>query len=167
MAEGPPKFDPRGMLATLDRHRVTYIVIGAFARVIQGADEITRGVDIVPSTREENLRRLDAALQELGARSADGTTPALADEETLEPVAEFRTDRGELKVVPEPDGTRGYDDLRRAATREPLGQGLRPSVASVGDLSRMLSALGRDDDMPKLLAMRRLAELELSRGIEL
>ena len=77
------------------------------------------------------------------------------------------TDRGELKVVPEPEGTRGYDDLRRAATREPLGQGLRPSVASVGDLSRMLSALGREDDMPKLLALRRLAELEISRGIEI
>jgi hypothetical protein len=40
-------------------------------------------------------------------------------------------------------------------------------VASVGDLSRMLSALGREDDMPKLLALRRLAELEISRGIEI
>ena len=155
------------MLATLDRHRVTYIVIGAFARVVQGADEITRGIDIVPSTRKENLRRLDAALQELGAEGVDGTKGSLTDKETLEPVADFMTDRGELKVVPEPEGTRGYDDLRRAATREPLGQGLRPSVASVGDLSRMLSALGRDDDLPKLLAMRRLAELELSRGIEI
>jgi hypothetical protein len=155
------------MLATLDEHRITYIVVGAFARVVQGADEITRGVDIVPSTREENLRRLDAALNDLGARTSDGREPALAETETHEPVTSFMTDRGELKVVPEPEGTRGYDDLRRAATREPLGHGLRPSVASVGDLSRMLSALGREDDMPKLLAMRRLAELELSRGIEI
>lgn len=155
------------MLATLDEHRVTYIVVGAFARVVQGADEITRGVDIVPSTREENLRRLDAALNDLGARTSDGREPALAETETLEPVTSFMTDRGELKVVPEPEGTRGYDDLRRAATREPLGHGLRPSVASVGDLSRMLSALRRENDMPKLLAMRRLAELELSRGIEI
>jgi hypothetical protein len=155
------------MLATLDEHRVTYIVVGAFARVVQGADEITRGVDIVPSTREENLRRLDAALNDLGARTSDGREPALAETETDEPVTAFMTDHGELKVVPEPEGTRGYDDLRRAATREPLGNGLRPSVASVGDLSRMLSALGREDDIPKLLAMRRLAELELSRGIEI
>ena len=155
------------MLATLDEHRVTYIVVGAFARVVQGADEITLGVDIVPSTREENLRRLDAALNDLGARTPDGRGPALAETETLEPVIAFMTGRGELKVVPEPEGTRGYDDLRRAATREPLGHGLRPSVASVGDLSRMLSALGREDVMPKLLAMRRLAELELSRGIEI
>jgi hypothetical protein len=167
VAKRPPKFDPRGILATLDEHRVTYIVVGAFARVVQGADEITRGVDIVPSTREENLRRLDAALNDLGARASDGRAPALAEAARLEPVTAFMTDRGELKVVPEPEGTRGYDDLRRAATREPLGHGLRPSVASVGDLSRMLSALGREDDMPKLLALRRLAELEISRGIEI
>jgi hypothetical protein len=167
VAERTDSFDPRGLLATLDQHRVTYIVVGAFARVVQGADEITRGVDIVPSTREENLRRLDAALAELGAERADGTTSPLAASETLEPVIEFRTNRGELKVVPEPAGTRGYDDLRRAATREHLGQGLRPAVASTGDLSRMLSALGREEDMPKVLALRRLAELEMSRGIEI
>jgi hypothetical protein len=44
-----PEFDPRGILATLDRHHVLYIVVGGFARVIQGADEVTLGVDIVPS----------------------------------------------------------------------------------------------------------------------
>jgi len=147
--------------------RVTYVVVGAFARVVQGADEITRGIDIVPSTREENLRRLDAALDELGARRPDGTEPTLSGATELEPVLELTTDRGELKIVPEPTGTGGYDDLRRAATREPLGQGLRPAVASIGDLSRMLSALGRDDEMPKLLDMRRLAELEISRGIDI
>ena len=167
MPERAPKFDPRALLATLDRHRVTYIVIGAFARVVQGADEVTRGVDIVPSTREENLRRLDAALRELGVHGRDGTEPDLAGSPTLEPVSEFMTDYGELKIVPEPDGTQGYEDLRRAATREPLGQGLRPSVASLGDLSRMLSALGREEDIPKVLAMRRLVELEIGHGIEL
>jgi hypothetical protein len=74
---------------------------------------------------------------------------------------------GELKIVPEPEGTRGYDDLRRAATREPLGRGLRPSVASTGDLARMLAALGREEDRPKLHALRQVAELERSLGPEL
>jgi hypothetical protein len=160
-------FDPRGLLAALDRHRVAYIVVGAFARVVQGADEVTRGIDIVPSTQEQNLRRLDAALAELGARRPDGTEPTLADTDRLEPVVELTTDRGELKIIPEPEGTRGYEDLRRAATREHIGQGLRPAVASLGDLSRMLAALGREEDMPKLLDLRRLAELEISHGIEI
>jgi hypothetical protein len=165
VAETRPNFDPLAMLTTLDRHRVTYIIIGGFARVIQGADETTQGVDIVPSTREENLRRLDAALRDLNARSAPGAAVTL-EALTLEEPVLVTTDHGELKLVSEPTGTSGYDDLRRAATREPLGHGLRPSVASIGDLSRMLSALGRQEDVPKVLAMRRLAELDISRGIE-
>lgn len=48
MPEPVPTFDPRGLLAALDRHRVAYIIVGAFARVVQGADEITRSIDIVP-----------------------------------------------------------------------------------------------------------------------
>ena len=71
--------------------------------------------------------------------------------------------------MPEPAGTRGgYDDLRRAATREPLGKGLRAQVASLGDLARMLAALGREQDQPALQQLRHLRELEatLSRGIE-
>ena len=167
MSEPAPSFDPRGLLAALDRHRVAYIIVGAFARVVQGADEVTRSIDIVPSTREENLRRLDAALAELGARRPDGSEPALAGSDAREPIIELSTERGELKIIPEPTGTRGYEDLRRAATREHIGQGLRPAVASVGDLSRMLAALGREEDMAKLLDMRRLAELEISQGIEI
>lgn len=162
-----PGFDPRGLLAALDRHRVAYIVVGAFARVIQGADEVTLGVDIVPSLREDNLRRLDAALGELGGRRRDGREPALARSGELEDVVELTTDRGELKIVPRPLGTGGYEDLRRAATYEHIGQGRKPAVASLGDLSRMLAALGREDDMPKLLDLRLLTELEISHGIEI
>jgi hypothetical protein len=160
----PPKFDPYGQLQALDRHRVTYIVIGGFARVIQGTEEITRGLDIVPSTRVENLRRLALALDDLNARSRDGRVPALEQSLAIEPILELETDAGELKIVPEPIGTRGYDDLRRAAAREPLGRGVRPSVASIGDLARMVSALGDEERIPQLLQLRRLVELELVRG---
>jgi hypothetical protein len=167
VSETAQEFDPRGLLAALDRHRVAYIVVGAFARVVQGADEVTRGIDIVPSTRAENLRRLDAALADLGAHRPDGSEPVLAGSQQLEPVLELGTNRGALKIISEPTGTRGYEDLRRAATREHIGQGLRPAVASLGDLSRMLAALGQEDDMPKLLDLRRLVELEISQGIEI
>ena len=75
------------------------------------------------------------------------------------------TPHGELCVVPVPAGTRGYDDLQRAAVREPLGQGLRPAVASKGDLARMLSAFGREADVEKLRQLRRLIELERELGL--
>lgn len=83
---------------------------------------------------------------------------------------ELQTDRGELKLIAQPAGTRGYDDLRRAANREPLGHGVRPAVASIGDLARMLAALGREQDLAPLGMLHRLAELERElgrgRGIE-
>jgi hypothetical protein len=159
-----PRFDPIGILATLDRHRVSFVLVGGLARVIQGAEELARGVDIVPSMRAENLRRLEQALVDLGAETANGRAPALG-EQTPSPL-ELATARGELKIVPLPAGTRGYDDLRRAASREPLGSGVRPSVASVGDLGRMLAARGRESDLERLQSLRRLAELELRRGLE-
>jgi hypothetical protein len=159
-----PRFDPLGLLSALDRHRVAYIVIGAFGRVVQGADEVTRGVDIVPSLKPDNFERLDAALDELEAKRRNGRPPSL---DAAEDIVELSTNRGDLKIVLQPEGTGGYDDLRRAATREPLGKGVRPAVASVDDLARMLAALSRDSDQLKLRDLRRLAELELSRGIEL
>ena len=46
-------------------------MIGGFARVVQGAEEITHGLDLAPSIRAENLRRLALALEELDAARAD------------------------------------------------------------------------------------------------
>lgn len=163
----PAHFDPYQVLQALERHRVTYIVIGGLGRVIHGSTELTDGIDIVPSTREENLRRLGLALEDLNARHPDGRQPALERDLVGRGVLELETDAGELKIVPEPAGTRGYDDLRRGADYEPLGQRLRPSVASPDDHVRMLAVLGREQDRPALQTMQRLLELEhsLRRGL--
>ncbi len=169
MSAKQPRFDPYAILTALERQRITYILIGGFARVIQGTEELTQGLDLTPSTRGENLRRLAMALDDLDARLLNGKRPELGRDLARGPVLELRTGAGELKIVPEPAGTRGgYDDLRRAATREPIGRGLRPRVASIGDLARMLAALGREQDLPPLQQLRTLAELERSliRGIE-
>lgn len=164
MAKARAKLDPYGLLQALDRHRVTYVVIGGFARIVQGTEEMTYGLDITPSLREQNLERLDQALREVDAARADGRELSL-DPTTLaaKPVHELETRYGELKLVSEPAGTRGYDDLRRAANREPLGRGVRPSVASIGDLARMVSALGDEERLPQLMQLRRLVELERAR----
>jgi hypothetical protein len=166
MAEGRPPFDPYGVLQALDRQRVKYVVIGGFARVLQGTEELTRGLDIVPSLRGDNLRRLDAALQEIHAkRSGEKELEPLASSGALEePVVELVTDHGVLKVIPTPIGTQGYDDLRRAAQREPLGRGVRPEVASIGDLARMSTALGTEQDLAHVRQLRRLTALERGRS---
>jgi hypothetical protein len=151
-------FEPYELLGALQARNVSFVVIGAFARVVRGTREVTDGIDITPSIRGENRARLQQALEDLDARRADGEALDLRNLE--EPVAELETRAGELKLVPEPAGTRGYDDLRRRADREPLGRGLRPQIASTDDLARMLGALDRDEDLERLLRIRRLMNLE-------
>ena len=164
MANRAPSFDPYELLAALQGRHVSFVVIGAFARVIHGTGEVTDGLDITPSMREDNLARIQKALGDLEAGRVDGKPLDLA---VSEPVIELETNAGKLKLVPEPAGSRGYDDLRRHASREPLGRSLRPQVASPGDLARMLGALNREDQIPTLLRLRRLIDLERQLGLGL
>jgi hypothetical protein len=156
-------FDPIAVLQALDQRRVSYVVVGALARVIQGSDELTDGIDVVPAMKDENVRRLELALTDLDARRADGRVISLDRDLVPDGVLELSTSAGELKLVPEPAGTAGYDDLRRGASREPLGRGVRASVASSGDLARMLAALDREQDREPLQTMRRVIELDRGR----
>jgi hypothetical protein len=160
MAEKRPKFDPYGILQALERHRVKYVVIGGFARVLQGTEELTRGIDIVPSLRSDNLGRLEDALTEIEAQQDGRQLDRLEAVVAEQPVIELVTAHGDLKVVPTPAGTHGYDDLRRGAHREPLGRGVRTDVASVGDLARMSTALGTEEQLARVRQLRRLTALE-------
>ena len=124
---------------------------------------------------QEGLSRLLAAITDedraqlpqavLNARQADGKAVSV-EHLARRQVLEFQTDAGELKIVPQPAGSRGYGDLRWRAIREPIGHGLRPAVASIDDHARMLAALDRPQDRPPLRTLRRLIELqrELAHG---
>jgi hypothetical protein len=116
------------------------------------------------SLRPDNLRRLEEALEALNAHRVDMRPLGIAElDAEQEPWVPLLCEGGEIHVVAGPRGTRGYDDLRRRANREPLGEGLRPRVAHPADLVRMLEA--RDDpvrDPHVLPTMRRLLELEHS-----
>ena len=162
-------FDPRGLLSALHRNYVNYVLIGGLARVIRGTDEITSGVDVCPSLRPDNLERLGKALEELEARRTDRRRLTV-DEETLarDAVIRLRTSMGELKLVAEPAGTRrGFEDLRRGATHEHIGEGLRPQVASVADLARMSAALAHELGQERGREAEQLRALEIERSREL
>jgi hypothetical protein len=156
----PARFDPYTILRELQEARVYFVVIGALARVIQGSDELTRGLDLTPSLRPQNLEKLQQALENLNARRSDGKQLDVRDlDPEREPVITLESDAGEIKIVPQPTGTRGQDDLRHRARRESLGEGLRAEVASAGDLVRMLEAHGRADTIT-METMRRVVELD-------
>lgn len=167
------RFDPYALLAALERHYVFYVVVGALGRVLQGSGEVTDGLDVCPSLRPDSLGRLQDALAELNARHPDGKPVSLERDLVGRAVLELETDAGELKIVPEPAGTRGYEDLRVRGRNEPIGQGLRPQIAAVDDHARMLSVLGREQDRQALRTVERMIELgpeigrSLDRGIDI
>ena len=78
------RFDPYAILRELENARTFFVVIGGLARVIQGSDELTEGLDIAPSLSQENLRRLGRALENMNARRVDGQPLDVTD---LEPGA--------------------------------------------------------------------------------
>ena len=163
----PARFDPYAILRELQEARVYFVVIGALARVIQGSDELTRGLDLTPSLSERNLEKLQQALENLNARRSDGKPLDVRElDPEREPVIVLESDAGEIKIVPQPTGTRGQDDLRHRARRESLGEGLRPEVASAGDLVRMLEAQGLADPIT-METMRRVVELDRGLSWEL
>lgn len=165
MARAREQFDPRAVLVALERNYVDYVVIGGLAQVLRGADLVTTGVDICPSFGSGNLVRLARAVAELDAKRVDGRPLMLTDDALgAEAVVALSTSAGVLQVVGSPAGAeKGYVDLRRAASKEHLGQGVQPLVASVGDLARMAAALHRDSDVARLAQLRRVMDLEVDR----
>jgi hypothetical protein len=157
------EFDPRAVLAALQRAEVSFVVIGGLARVIRGADEVTWGVDICPSLLEANRLRVQAALDELQAEMIPaGKGRGARRGSGQQPVVEFQTIAGAVKVVVAPVGVpRGYDALRPGATIEHLGGGLRASIAATADLITMVAARG-PQDLALVAQLQRILQLEAS-----
>jgi hypothetical protein len=157
-------FDPNVMLATLERHGVDYVVIGGLAATVRGSPYVTFGLDITPRRARDNFARLAAALRELDARlrvpGLDEPPDFLLDERSFDQGTTwtFTTRAGPLDVALLPDGTRGFPDLSRSATREVVGDDLSVCVASLADVIRSKEAAGRDKDHQVLDGLRRVLE---------
>ena len=163
-------YRPDVLLEVLERHGVRYVVIGGLAAELRGSPYITRDVDVTPSRERANLRRLAAALRELNATlrvpGVEGPVEFPLDEHSFDrgTTWTFVTDHGYLDVALLPDGTQGYEDLRRGATRERLTENLRVDVASLADVIRSKEAAGREKDRAVLPILRQV--LERSRSVE-
>ena len=168
---GPQAFEPEAILAALERHRVRYVLIGGIAALTRGAQLLTEDVDVTPARDNGNLERLAAALHELDAQlRIDEPHPTLVplpfDSRLLatSEIWNLMTRYGRLDLVLSPGGfERGFDDLRRGATRERLGKSLRVRVASLDQLIRSKEAAGRAKDRDAVVELRRLRELEQTR----
>jgi hypothetical protein len=132
------------LIAALARHGVDYVVIGGVAAQVHGHRRTTMDLDLTPDPSPENLRRLSAALTELEARPRD----AGAKEE-----AEILVTRhGQIHVLKEPKGARGFDQMRERALVVDL-DGNEVAIVALDDLIRMKRAAGRPADLDDIAAL--------------
>jgi hypothetical protein len=158
--------DPAALLRVLVRHRVRFVVIGGIAAIAHGYPLPTEDLDVTPARDHENLERLAAALRALDARlrlprgresvafPRDAEMLAHADQWML------TTRLGDLDVIFQPAGTRGFDDLSRGATSVELGtrRKIRVLVAALADVIRSKEAANRPKDQAQLPALRQTLE---------
>jgi hypothetical protein len=169
MPEAVP-YRPDKLLEVLERHGVQFVVIGGLAAELRGSPYATGDVDVTPSRERANMGRLADALRELDAKlrvsGAEGPVEFPLDQHSFDwgTTWTFVTTHGFLDIALLPDGTRGYDDLRRGASRERITDTLEVTVASLADVIRSKEAAGREKDRAVLPVLRQV--LERSRGIE-
>lgn len=170
----PPVLRPRAILGVLDAHELQYVVIGGIAARILGSPRNTDDLDICAAKSKANRKRLAAALNELDAKFRPAgleegyPSPGGWDERSFDSMISvaLTTDLGWFDVWFVPDGTGGYEDLIRGASREDLGNGLIVSVASLEDIIRSKSAAGRNKDLGALDHLVELAERRRERDAQ-
>jgi hypothetical protein len=160
----PVPFRPGELLEVLERHKVRYVIIGGLAAELRGSPYITRGVDVTPSRDRANLGRLANALRELNAQlrlvGVDEPVEFPLDQHSFDwgTTWTFVTEHGYLDIALRPDGTQGYEDLRRNATSERITDSLEVQVASLADVIRSKEAAGREKDRAVLPVLRQVLE---------
>jgi hypothetical protein len=146
----PPEFRPKPILHALLAHEVDFVLIGGLAGIVHGSSYPSYDVGIAYARDAQNLKRLAAALRELGAtlRGAPKNLPFKLDARTLRNGSHFtfQTKYGTLDILSEPDGAPAYDKLKRAAGRPQDFEGEPIRVASLDHLIAMKEAAGRTKD---------------------
>lgn len=156
MAE-PTALAPERLLRVLADHGVEYVLIGGVAVQAYGHVRTTLDLDVIASWTPENMRRLAAALTELGARLR-GIDAELLGIELGDPQQLYRggnflmtTRHGDLDVfaIDQTAGApRSFEELRaRAVGVEVFG--VRMMVAHPEDLIRMKLAASEFRDRPE------------------
>lgn len=157
------------LLAALARHDVEYLVIGGVATQMHGHRRTTMDLDVTPDPSPENLRRLGAALAELDAQpqNAPGEVEIpVSDPERLAVAAivpPLITRHGQIHILKEPKGGRGFEEMRERALVVDL-DGAEVAIVSLDDLIRMKRAAGRPRDLDDIAALIEVERQERAPG---
>jgi hypothetical protein len=167
--------DAGELAATLNRHAVDYVVIGGVALQAHGHVRTTVDLDLVAAWTPGNMKRLAAALAELGARlrgvDADKLGIDLRSAKQLYAGDNYlmHTRHGDLDMfsVDQTDGApRRYEDLRQRAIPVEV-RGIKLMIAHPEDLIRMKTAAAQFRDRPEAKRRQDLDDIAvLTRALE-
>jgi hypothetical protein len=150
-----------GLLATLGRHEVAFIVVGGAAAIAHGSARLTQDLDIVYDRTPANLDRLAAALSVYKPypRGAPPGLPFLWDRTTLERGLNFTlvTSLGAVDLLGEIPGGGSYRDLLPDAIELNVFQ-VRCLCLSLPQLIRAKRAAGRPRDLEALAELEAIEE---------
>lgn len=160
--------DPLPLLRFLHERGVQHIVIGGFAVNAHGFIRVTKDLDTVPASDDENLSRLAAALKELDAvilETEDFEDEELpADPTQAKDLAEggnfcLQTKLGRLDVMQWIGGVEGENLYATLAAKAVSGEvdGVPVRVCGLAHLLAMKRAAGRPQDLEDV---RRLGDNE-------
>ena len=149
--------DASELAATLNRHKVDYVVIGGVALQAHGHVRTTQDLDVVAAWTPENMQRLASALRELGAQlrgaDADPLGLDLGSPRELYSGGNFllHTRHGDLDVFAAeetPGAPSRYEDLRDRGIPIDV-QGISLLIAHPEHLIRMKTAASQLRDRPE------------------
>jgi hypothetical protein len=112
-------FDPRKIIATLNRHKVEYITIGGFAATLYGCPEQTFDLDILYADTPANRQRLLAALTEINAQWDEPLSDAVLQRQ---PVFALNTKFGDLDILSEVLGVGAYEQAKSRIRSMTVGE---------------------------------------------
>jgi hypothetical protein len=158
--------DLREIFRVLADHGVDYLVIGGVAAQVHGRRRTTKDLDVTPSPDAENFERLRTALVELDAHPValgPGTpTPTAEQLSVAAIVPPLITRHGELHILNEVPGARGFTEMRARALSTDL-DGIAVHIVGLNDLIRMKQATGRPGDIEDIEALTAIARHEAHR----
>lgn len=144
--------------------KVEFLLIGGVAVGYHGHVRATKDVDVVPAPNRENLERLAAVLESLGAEVEGaefdrGELPDPLDPATLELGGNWilLTRLGRLDVMQWIGDWPLWQELSPAAIEDSIG-GLPIRIVSYEDLVRLKELAGRPEDLADLQRLREARE---------
>lgn len=153
--------EPGLLLETLDRHGVDFVVVGGLAGLAHGSSYPTFDLDVAYAREPGNLRRLAAALEEIGVtlRGAPSDLPFKPDVLALSHGSNFTFDTpyGSFDILGDVAGIKDYEGLRARAKVEEIS-GVSVRVSSLDDLIAMKRAANRVKDQLMVLEYVDLAD---------